>query len=164
MIIPAPTIRTAFHDFVASHRPTLFITLAFNRDSTIPSLRGKIASFHARLDHDLHGRDWSRHPSSQRTEAFWFFEHLASNAHCHGLLAIPHAHRFDGLYAIPGRVIDPRETIIPIGRSLAPSADCDVQHIYDLPGAIEYAMKDWRDPTGCVLASEFHSPRSRSLH
>lgn len=164
MIIPAPTIRTAFHDFVSSHRPTLFVTLTFNRASTIPSLRGKIASFHARLDHAIHGRDWSRHPSSQRTESFWFFEHLASNAHCHGLLAIPGLWNFDGVFVVNRKLFDPFEMIPDIGRSLAPSADCDVKHIYDRDGVIDYAMKDWRDPTGCVLASEFHSPRSVSRH
>lgn len=164
MIIPAPTYRHALHDFTASRNPTLFVTLTFNRDATLRGMRHQIARFHARLDDAIHGRDWSRHPSSIRTNAFWFVEHLGSNAHAHGLLGIPGLWNFDGVFVVNRKLFDPYDMIRNIGRNLAPSADCDVQHIYDLPGAIEYSMKDWRDPTNWILASEFHSPRSLSRH
>ncbi len=164
MTRPTLEYRIALEDIVHSLDPTFFCTLTFNRDATLPGMRKQIARFHARLDNALHGHDWSRHPSSKRSDALWFTENLGSNGHAHGLLTIPNVYFFDGLCAIPGKVIDPRELILKIGRSLAPSADCDVQTIYNLPGAIEYSMKDWRDPTAWVLASEFHSPTSLSRH
>ena len=156
--------RRALPDFIASRRPQFAVTITLNRDATFPGMRRKLEGFHAELDHALFRQGWSRRPSSQRSDAIWFFEHLASNAHAHGLLTIPRSFFFDGLCAIPGKVFDPHELLTETGRNLAPSADCDVQLIYDLPGAIRYAMKDWRDPTAWVLASEFHSARSLSRH
>jgi hypothetical protein len=152
--------RPALHDFISSRKPTLFVTLAFNRDATLKGVRRHIARFHARLDNAIHGHDWSRHPSSIRTDAFWFAEHLDSNGHAHGLLTIPKLYNFDGVFVVNGKLFDPYDVVPGIGRSLAPSTNCDIRRIYDLPGSIEYAMKDWRDPAAWLLASEFHSPVS----
>lgn len=161
--MPRP-YRSALNDFISSRKPTLFVTLAFNRATTLKGIRRQIARFHARLDNAIHGHHWSRHPSTVRTDAFWFAEHLHSNGHAHGLLTIPGLWNFDGVYVVNRKLFDPRDNIVHIGRSLAPSADCNVQHIYDLHGSIEYAMKDWRDPTAWVLGSEFHSPISLARH
>lgn len=74
--------RDGFRQFIVDFGPSLFITLAFNRQTTVNAVEAQLRNFHARFDNVCLGGKWLRLPD-QRACYIGVVEHEHSNIHVH---------------------------------------------------------------------------------
>ncbi|WP_144404580.1 hypothetical protein [Belnapia sp. F-4-1] len=111
-------------------KPSLFVTLAFNRAIVHESAADRLTAFLARMDRKLLGPKWASQDASRRTQHISVLENPRTNPHIH-LLVKPAK---NNAWAFAKRVG-------PIWRKLVVSGSIDVQPVTDLAGAINYVAK-----------------------
>src|SRR4051795_7437065 len=73
---------------VAQSRPTLFVTLAFNRQTSLDAARAKLDEFQRRMDRAVAGRSWNERPDRCTTYVA-IAEHVDTNLHIHAAFVVP---------------------------------------------------------------------------
>tara|TARA_R110000782_G_scaffold40150_7_gene92811 strand:+ start:1438 stop:1935 length:498 start_codon:yes stop_codon:yes gene_type:complete len=129
------------------------LTLNFNQPSSLSHARKKVGDLFFRVDRKLIGARFHRKPKL-RTAGVFFFEHVDTNIHCHGLIRV----RDEAMHAF---------------KELFPDDDCGLwsnvcssgsHHISagaDMETAAYYITKEqkpWTDPATTLWLDEFHSP------
>jgi hypothetical protein len=93
-IAPQPIVcavdsyRRGIQAMIAQTRPTLFVTLAFNRQTSLDAARAKLGEFQRRMDHAIVGRNWAERPD-RRTTFVAVAEHVDANLHIHAAFVVP---------------------------------------------------------------------------
>ncbi|MBT4116281.1 MAG: hypothetical protein HOE84_07635 [Rhodospirillaceae bacterium] len=106
-------------------KPEVFVTLNFNRETTVQGGWKTLKEFHARLDRKFLGTDWSTR-GFERSDFIFFPENIQTNFHYHGLGVLPvNAERYTTQSL---RVI-----INDIWKALVPSGTTDFQLITASP-------------------------------
>lgn len=73
---------------VAQSKPTLFVTLAFNRHTSLDAARAKLEEFQRRMDYVVAGRNWADRPD-RCTSYVAVAEHVETNLHIHAAFVVP---------------------------------------------------------------------------
>ena len=79
--------RRAVRDWATKKDCRLFVTLAFNRATTVQGALAALRDFHAHVDRRLLGHDWCKR-AARRTRYAAVLENVETNLHVH-LLAAP---------------------------------------------------------------------------
>jgi hypothetical protein len=130
------TYRAAIGELVMGFNPTHFVTLAFNRSTTIDAARSKLRAFQARMDHALLGRNWLKRPA-ERTTYIAVIEHASSNLHLHVAFVVGDAHAAHFF-----------QIASAIWVKLVVSGSVVVKPIYDAEGLGSYMAKEITPVTG----------------
>lgn len=85
--ISTDAYREGVRSLVADSKPSLFITLAFNCETTVEAASKKLRDFQARVDHHLLGHRWQK-MTGRRTRYIAVIEHPDTNLHIHVALAV----------------------------------------------------------------------------
>jgi hypothetical protein len=80
--------RQGIQALVAQSRPTLFVTLAFNRQTSLDAARAKLEEFQCRMDRAVAGRNWDERPD-RCTTYIAVAEHVETNLHIHSAFVVP---------------------------------------------------------------------------
>ena len=151
--------RAAMEKWLATIDADLFVTLSFAQDSRLGNSRQLLRQWFARIDNHYLGRGWARRSSDDRTFAIMIPENIGTNLHYHCLMRPPN-------WGGNKSVEDCGRTLEQLWHRVVPGGTCDVELIYDLPGAARYVAKQLVRPSYLdhyLLASEFHSGRSKHL-
>lgn len=129
-----PAVRTTQYrasiiDLVEQLKPTLAITLAFNRDTTLAGGAEDLKHLHARLDRLVLGRLWAKRVDDRSTYVA-VIEHADTNLHIHLALSCALEHVDQIAAAVAG-----------IWRDMIPTGSVNVQDAFDAPGWGRYISK-----------------------
>lgn len=127
------------------------LTLNVNRQTGLMAARAQVGKLFFRVDRKLFGTKFAERPE-RRTQGVFFFEHVETNIHCHGLLAIrPECHdRFMSMFPVDGRG-GPWSKVCPSGTHCV--------RIGNIEAAARYDTKEqtpWSAPATMVWLAEFH--------
>lgn len=131
----------------------LFVTLTFAQNLGLARSRKHLGHWFGCLDYHYLGKNWSRRPSDERTEAIAFPENIESNLHYHLLLRLP-------LEAQQESFALQRSTLLTHWVETSPGGTCLT--LIRNAGAARYVTKRLVQPgywQHFVLAREFHSTR-----
>jgi hypothetical protein len=151
--------RGALAEWLATVEADLFVTLSFAQNVRLAGARQLLGQWFARIDNHYLGRSWARRNSAERTFAIAVPENINTNLHFHCLMRLPGW----------GRTQDIADRIVTLDRywrRIVPRGTCDVQPIYDLPGAARYNAKQLVRPgylEHYIFANEFHSEGAKTL-
>lgn len=121
--------RASIIDLVQQLKPTLAITLAFNRDTTPAGAAEDLKHLHARLDRLVLGRLWAKRVDD-RSIYVAVIEHVDTNLHIH--LALSCAPEFVEQIAA---------AVEGIWKEMIPTGSVKVRDAYDAPGWGRYISK-----------------------
>jgi hypothetical protein len=144
--------RANMEEWLATLDADLFVTLSFAQNAQLGGARQLLRHWFARLDNHYLGRNWARRESDARTFAIAVPENIATNLHYHCLMRLPSWGRTQDIMNLTA-------TLDRLWRRIVPRGTCDVEQIYDLPGAVRYLAKQLVRPTYLdhyLFASEFH--------
>jgi hypothetical protein len=144
--------RDSLEAWLASINADLFVTLSFAQNARLASARQSFRQWFACLDNHYLGRGWARRSSDERTFAIAMPENISTNLHYHCLMRLPS-------WGQTEVIAERAATLERYWRRVAPRGTCDVELIYDLPGAARYLAKQAVRPgylEHYLLASEFH--------
>ncbi|TDH63305.1 hypothetical protein E2C06_08015 [Dankookia rubra] len=114
--------------------PALFVTLVFNRSTTLESAIKALDHFHACVDNALLGSKWAKpNRRSRRTRFLAIAENVGSNLHLH-LGVVPADRKNLQFWQVSRR----------IWKNAATSGNIDMDQWRYGPGAIDYMLKQVR--------------------
>lgn len=127
------------------------LTLNFNRQTGLMAARKQVRDVFFRVERKLIGTKFNQRPE-RRTRGVFFFEHVETNIHCHGLLAIPDERhdRFMSMFPADGRG-GPWSEVCPSGTHCI--------RVGNIEAAARYDTKEqtpWSAPATMVWLAEFH--------
>jgi hypothetical protein len=144
--------RDSLTEWLANIEADLFVTLSFAQNARLGGARQSLGQWFARIDNHYLGRGWARRNSDERTFAIAVPENINTNLHFHCLMRLPS-------WGQTQDIADRAATLDRYWRRIVPRSSCDVELIYDLPGAARYIAKQLVRPgylDHFVLAREFH--------
>ena len=112
--------------------PRLFVTLVFNRTTTLERALETLDHFHARVDRELLGPRWAKR-AARRTRFLAVAENVGSNLHLH-LAVVPADGKSLAFWRVSRR----------IWRDAVPSGNIDMDQWRYGPGAADYMLKQAR--------------------
>lgn len=126
---PAQAYQAAVQEMIAGSSPALFVTLAFNRDTTPAAAEAKARQFNLRIARLLFGRFATKKTELWPT-VFAVMENVETNLHWH--LAVSCADDLADRFA---------EVAGVIWHKLVPSGSVDIQRVSDPDGLGAYMAK-----------------------
>ena len=144
--------RLAWEQLVAELDFGLFVTLNFNRDTTLAGARRMLGLFLARLDRRFLGHRWCR-KGPERTLGMAVLENQETNLHIHLAMRLPAS-------AAALSFSEQQLYLESTWNQLVVGGQCDVQAVYDRAGVAHYMAKQLPRrgyAKGYILASEFHN-------
>lgn len=112
--------------------PALFVTLVFNRSTTLERALETLDRFHACVDRELLGPKWAKR-AARRTRFLAVAENVGSNLHLH-LAVVPADRRSLEFWRVSRR----------IWKDAVPSGNVDMDQWRYGPGAADYMLKQAR--------------------
>ncbi len=112
--------------------PTLFVTLVFNRSTTLERALETLDHFHARVDRKMLGPKWLKR-ADRRTRFLAVAENVGSNLHLH-LAVVPADRKSLEFWRVSRR----------IWKDAVPSGNIDMDQWRYGPGAADYLLKQVR--------------------
>jgi len=125
------SFRAAVQEVIAKSEPDLFVTLAFNRETSPLGAQAKLREFEALVDHAALGRNWLARPE-RRCIYVAVIENSETNLHLHVALKTENPHKVAA--AIPA-----------IWKKLIEGGSTDVQAVYNESGLGRYLAKQLRN-------------------
>lgn len=127
------------------------LTLNINREIGLMGARAQVAKLFLRVDRKLAGTKFNKRPD-RRVQGVFFFEHVETNIHCHGLLTVPaeRSEKFMALFPADGRG-GPWSKVCPSGSHCI--------RVGNIEAAARYDTKEqtpWSAPATMLWLAEFH--------
>jgi hypothetical protein len=88
VVCAVDSYRQGIQALIMQARPTLFVTLAFNRQTSLDAAQAKLEKFKERMDHAVAGRNWTKQPD-RWTSYVAVAEHVETNLHIHAAFVVP---------------------------------------------------------------------------
>lgn len=130
-VSPLVRYRSAVREMIAGSSPALFITLAFNRSTTLETAQAKLGELHRRWCRAIFGKRWNA-KDFDWPSVIAVAEHVnLDNLHLHLAVAC------DDEAARCIVAVTPKQWA-----ALVPSGDVDCQAIHDAFGAGDYMAKE----------------------
>jgi hypothetical protein len=142
-------LHDAFVPWVSEMDLEKFVTLNFNRSTSVDDARHKFADLLARVDRSWLGRKWSREPPDRRTFARAVIENPATNLHIHALFRESPVPRRESVFPLFGLISKHWLELVPGGSSVTFS-------IYDQPGVTRYISKQLYSPGRWATTMDSH--------
>lgn len=127
------------------------LTLNINREIGLMEARSHVAKLFVRVDRKLAGTKFNQRPD-RRMRGVFFFEHVETNIHCHGLLTVPaeRHEKFMTMFPADGRG-GPWSKVCPSGSHCIKIGNIEAAARYDTK-----EQTPWSAPATMLWLSEFH--------
>ena len=136
---PVLRCRLAVQEMIENFQPNVFITLAFNQDTSLNAAHSALKEFHKRFDKKVLGHKYSFDPKC-RSFYIGVIENPTSNLHFHLVLKIP-----------VNRLGVARDLTDRLWRGVISSGTTAFKETYDLPGLGRYMAKQLMTTTSDML-------------
>lgn len=126
------------------------LTLNFNRRMGLTHARKQVGDLFFWVDRHLGGPRFQKRPE-RRIGGVFFFEHLDTNIHCHGLIKVPEGSLPKFAVLFPGDRNGLWSDVCPSGSHFVSTGTMQAAANYDSKD-----QKPWSDPTTMLWLSEFY--------